>query len=277
VLAVVLLSFVALTQPATARADVVKITNGRTDRVKICVYNATDKYMVIALRCWTLEKNESVTWDRGREDYAFNLLVFRPALVDEYLCKYLNLRYVIEIRIYSNKRLACNSGTSYYGPTSKPAPKPPPPAQPEPAPTPAKKYTLRVCNTTGATVQFALAYPIDDFNFVGEGWWLVSKGDCMNIDMSEVWKPQGVKDGSFARTFIYAKSGRFIQQIWEGREQDYDPSFCIDQKKAFAIRQFEIKDNKRFAVACKGTNLEVVHFFEIPNPEFNKIYSWTFK
>jgi len=76
--------------------------------------------------------------------------------------------------------------------TSDPRPKPAPAAQPKPAPIPAKNYTLRVCNTTGATVQFALGYYIERTNWVGQGWWLVCKDSCMNIDMSEVWKPQGL-------------------------------------------------------------------------------------
>jgi len=275
-----ILSLIAIAQPTTTRADVtVDIFNLTKAPVKVCVYKAYDKVMVVALKCWTLAAGESVTWTR-EDVFLFNVLVYRPGVLDKVICEAKDL--------HGTRGFFGSNGAIYIAapcqiltsdPRSEPTPWPKtaPTPTPKPAPKPAKKYTLRVCNTTGATVQFALGYIIDPSNYVGEGWWLVSKDSCMNIDMSEVWKPQGLKDGSFAPTFMYAKSGRFFQQIWEGRVQDYDPSFCINQKKAFAIRQFEIKDNKRYAVACKGTNLEVVHFFEIPNPEFNESYSWTFK
>lgn len=261
-----ILSFIAIAQPFTVRAETITISNNLKETVKVCVYRSSDPVMVVALQCWTLVAGNWKNWARPEDVSSFNVIVYRPGVLDVVLCVAKNMSKG-DVFVTSPCKIV----------TSDPRPKPAPPAQPQPAPIPAKNYTLRVCNQTGATVQFALGYYIERTNWVGEGWWLVSKDSCMNIDMSEVWKPQGLKDGSFAQTFMYAKSGRFFQQIWEGRVQDYDPSFCINQKKAFAIRQFEIKDNKRFVVPCKGTNLEVVYFFEIPNPKFSETYSWTFK
>ncbi len=266
-----LLSFIVIAQPATARADRITMTNKLKERVKICVYYETDRFPfpVIPMKCWTIDAGKSAVWDRGKDKFTFIARVFRPALIDQEICSGNGIK--------GEYFFVDGSPCRIYSSPNKPAPELPPADEAEPTPIPAKNYTLRVCNTTGATVQFALGYFIERVNFVGEGWWLVSKESCMNIDMSEVWKPQGLKDGSFARTFMYAKSGRYFQQIWEGRAQDYDPSFCINQKKAFAIRKFEIKDNQRFLVPCKGTNLEEVYFFGIPNPEFNSTYYWTFK
>lgn len=262
-----LLSFIAMALPATARADKITITNELKERVKVCVYNATDRVALIPSNCWTIDAGKSVVWDRGKEEFTFNARVFRPGLIDDHICSGIDLTK--DFYIDASKK-PCR----VYTLDPVPSPKPPPAAQPKPAPTPPKKYTLRVCNTTGATVQYALAYPINDFNFVGEGWWLVSKGDCMNIAMSEIWKAQGINDGVFVPTFIYAKSGQLFQQIWEGIGDDL--SFCINQKKAFEIRQFEIKNHKLIRFPCEGTNLDLVKFLEVPGPEFGEMYYWKF-
>ncbi|MGH9968777.1 MAG: DUF1036 domain-containing protein [Pyrinomonadaceae bacterium] len=250
-----LLSFISIALPATARADKIKITNELRERVKVCVYDATDRVAIFPSKCWTIDAGKTAVWDRGKEEFTFNARVFRPSLIDDHICSGIDLTQDFHI---DASRKPCR----VYTLDPVPAPEPPPAAQPKPAPAPAKKYTLRVCNTTGATVQFALGYPINDFNFVGEGWWLVSKGDCMNIAMSEIWKAQGIMEGVFAPTYIYAKSGQLFQQIWEGTGDDL--RFCINQKKAFEIRQFEIKNRRLIEFPCEGTNLELVKFLKVP-------------
>jgi uncharacterized membrane protein len=292
--AVLLFSSVAVTQPVTAQAQTIEFRNTGKEALTVCVYRGEDEVLLIALRCWDLGPGESVKWNRGNDKSPFRMRFYKPfALEPCYSQKPVKVDDLLRVEVALSNCRTTLAGTTctcrmniVAKPRPSPKPKPPPAPAPKPPPAPAKKFTLRACNTTGAPVQFALAYSLTSTNFgpnfVAEGWWIVPTNDCMDVPLSELWKQQGYLGIGRQVTYIYAKSGRFFKQIWEGTEKATekagDMSFCINQKKAFALKHFD-RDRARktwVRVPCQGTDLELVTFIRLREAGPSGMYTFTF-
>lgn len=265
-LAVLLLGLVVMGRPVAADFNAIKIHNLREDTVKVCAYSE-ESIVNIPLQCWTLAGSESVLWDRGKETYGFRLMIFRPALFDEELCRHRGLKDVSEVGVSPGCKISIVRRES--GPTTpKPAP------EPAPGPSPAKVYTLHACNATGTPVQFALAYGLAG-GYGVEGWWIVPRRGCLDVPVSDLWIAQGDTHGEAQALWIYAKSGGgLITQFWEGSESD--PALCVNQKKAFTSKQKDARFPE-LAGPCTGADLEVASFLRVPRPTSGTMYYWTFE
>jgi uncharacterized membrane protein len=95
-------------------------------------------------------------------------------------------------------------------------PLPPPPAPPPPAPTPepevkSRFYTIRLCNRSSeATIDTAVAHFVqatdDDVTVVG--WWIIPRGECMNVRTSPFGNYENMHFYVHANTSKYSWPGK---------------------------------------------------------------------
>ncbi|MEO0591069.1 MAG: hypothetical protein AAFZ11_10985, partial [Pseudomonadota bacterium] len=79
-----------------------------------------------------------------------------------------------------------------------------------------QQYTVRACNQINERVYLALAFPVSSpkWQFDAEGWWYIDPGDCLLINMNEIWARAGVQDSMMPNsgqpirpnTFFYAET-----------------------------------------------------------------------
>jgi hypothetical protein len=241
-LAASLLGPIAMVQPATMTAQKIEFRNINRYRVQACAYDQADRvYQLIALECWTLNKDQTVTWDRGKDTSPFHLRLFNPQ-TGETLCYRTDIPGdVLGIEIAYDP-CGISLLTKGKGPAPSPAPKPP------------LESVLTVCNTSvREKVNFAIAYVVDvsegegSTHVVAEGWWGVSKGECKGIPLRarmEKWRNPALPNTVtiYPSFFIYGETEGFlggaIKRVMEGDESDpNDISVCIDRASNFEYRQ----------------------------------------
>lgn len=152
-----------------------------------------------------------------------------------------------------------------------------------------QQYTVRACNQINERVYLALAFPVSSpkWQFDAEGWWYIDPGDCLLINMNEIWARAGVQDSMMPNsgqpirpnTFFYAETrglfGGAIKKVWEadkGRSGLTGNIFCIRMDKSRSFRTKRgFKDpqnpnsNEVYSTACSASayekvNMEVLSF-----------------
>jgi hypothetical protein len=243
-LLVVLVAAGVLFTPRPAAAQATAIHNLGRETVKVCVYNANDGLKLAALRCWTLKPDQVGSWSRNTG--LFSAIVYRPGLLDEFLCQGDRLSTSLYIT------QPCRIHTS------------------DPRPVDAR---LRVCNEGYSQgVNFVIAYlssraqdehrrPLSIHS--AEGWWHVENGKCVEIALDTRWPgwyrtALGANRGGSTgpELFIYGETPGIIQRVWEGSNRSL--SFCVNESKGFRREQVLARDEP-----CRGLELGHVRMLRV--------------
>jgi len=253
------ISYIAVTSASlvSAKTGTVEIKNNSGEKRKICIYKGHDTIDVFAFRCFTMNADEKVLWNRGTDTWRFKVKIFesRP-LLDKYLFSR-NLPGDTTVIIMGK------GGRFGFSRDER---------KPEPI-----KYRLKVCNKQyDQTIYLAIGLETNDV-FATRGWWNVEKGECIDLGISEMlysgWR---VEYGNLPRTYYYARTYGERPLFWKGNEND--PELCLNEKRAFSIDQLVVdpaggkKENE-----CDGTAEASVKFRRLDAPKANeKYYNLTF-
>jgi hypothetical protein len=234
----------ALFTPRTALAQTTAIHNLGRETVKVCAYNPGDTMKLVALRCWTLRAGQVGSWD-NRNTAQFSVIVYRPGLLDEYLCQADRLTASFYVT------LPCRIHNS------------------DPRPVDAR---LRVCNQgAGQGVNFVIAYVAnraeDEYRrgvliHAAEGWWRVESGECVEVALEGRWPAwyrtimNGSRGHDAPELYIYGETGGIIQRVFEGRERGL--SFCINESTRFKREQVLARTEP-----CRGPELDRVQMLRV--------------
>ncbi|MEZ5429300.1 MAG: DUF1036 domain-containing protein [Pyrinomonadaceae bacterium] len=233
-------------------AQTVEIKNISGAKRKICMYKGDDKVGLVPYRCFEMNRDEKVLWNRGGDGSNFMVKIFEPkALLDDYLYTRHLPGDTTVILMGEGKRFG-------FGRDERKAP--------------ITKYRLKVCNQQwDQTVYFTLGFETNQV-FVTEGWWNVAKGQCVEIGVSQRLKDNwNVEYGSLPRTFYYARTYGNEPLFWRGGENDYN--LCINERDAFTIKQFEIDSAGQYQpLSCDNPGEDRVKFRRLDDPKTNQEY-----
>ncbi len=229
-----------IADPVAAQNGNVLLYNHTGFKVKVCAHRSSDKTWIFPLRCWTLEKNNIIGWNRGNDKFDFDIRVFKPG--ERLLFESRNLHDVAHLKIKS----------TYAEIIPRNPPRPP-----------VRKYTVKVCNKEiNQPVYFSLAYEVTD-HYVVQGWWVVDKGKCLDFPISEMMKEKGgVEYGKLFRTYFYARTFGSAPSFWSGTGTD--PTFCINRQGAFETRTEDLAIRRS---PCKMQNFELVQMRQVFDPQ----------
>ncbi len=132
-LAVVMVGFALTVLPSPVRADQVTIANQTGQKIMVCVYKGTDKVMTVALKCWTINANETAEWERGKDSSAFKVKVFKPGVIDKLWFSKAKVSNAARLNITNKGVTPVAAAKAAPAPTT-PAPTAPAPGAPSPAP-----------------------------------------------------------------------------------------------------------------------------------------------
>lgn len=138
---------------------------------------------------------------------------------------------------------------------------------------------LVTCNKIDETVYFTLAHPVkmvkpeaglNGIQYRAEGWWKLEPGKCRTINMSKLFKRNGVandyKGWEHRHTYIYGETEGFfgiVKKAWEAEKQiTYRSSnvFCIRMPKDrpfFTLRGYSDRGT-RLSDACSASTYDKV-------------------
>lgn len=71
---------------APSTAETVTIKNSRGEKVKLCTYRSDDKNLIRSRKCWTLNEGQKVNWDRGDDNFAYDIRLFGPGVFELPIC-----------------------------------------------------------------------------------------------------------------------------------------------------------------------------------------------
>ncbi|MEZ5307422.1 MAG: DUF1036 domain-containing protein [Pyrinomonadaceae bacterium] len=230
---------------------IVQIRNRSLEKRKLCVYGGNDAIGVVPSRCFDFNPDEVVDWNRGADGSNFKVRIFKPGLIDDYL-------YSRDLP-GNTKVIVMGEGKTFGYSQSEPKPQ-------------AVKYRLKVCNQQyDANIYFTLGHETSSL-FLSEGWWNVTKGQCIEIAVSErLKKDWGVEYGTVPTTYYYARTYGDKPLYWWGKDENNE--LCIHTKSAFAIKQTE-KDGAGGIrpVTCVAEGLQKVKFRKLGSPKANEEY-----
>jgi uncharacterized membrane protein len=226
--------------PSIARGERTTLTNNTNGTVKVCVYNANDRSMVIPRKCWTIKPKNEAQWDRNESpSVAFHIKVFERGIIDRLVCSRINLK-TTNVTIVS-RHSSVNVKWTPYQPVSK-----------------SRQGEIRFCNRSASRpIWVALSfYDRRDQRTAGwtsQGWWQVEPDNCTTAWSGPL--PNYV--------YVYGTTQGIIKKVWEGK----DASFCINHKTAFEIKQSDLG-------SCRGFDRERVRMAKfVLMPGTN---DWTF-
>jgi len=257
----ILLIGLSLANDASAQGNQpVKIDNVSGETRKICMYPAEGqigKISVLPSDCFTLKHGESTLWYRNGRMTNFTVKIFKPALLDQFMFHRYLPATTGHITMFVGERFNAS-------------------AFEQKAPPPPTKYILRACNKQyDQKVYFTLGFESNKA-FATHGWWHLAKGDCTDIEVSEMMKSQWNLDyGNLPRTFYYARTdGNLLQ--WRGGDSDYQ--LCVNSKPVFKKLQFELDASGGYKpLDCTGEGERFVRFRRLPDPKVDQpIYYLTF-
>ncbi len=250
--AVLFIGLIAANFVSAQSEKMVKITNSSGEKRKICMFKADDKIEMFPYRCFEMNSDETILWNREGDSSNFKVKISKPQLIDKYL-------YKRDLPGDTTVILMGEGGRFGYS-RDKPEPE-------------VTKYRLKVCNRQyDQTIYFALGFETNEI-IVTEGWWNVEKGKCVEIDVSERLKRQWyVEYGTLPRTFYYARIYGDKPLIWQGGENDYN--LCINEKSGFKKIPFKRDNDGKYQTyhPCIADGEALVRFRRLDDPKTNQQY-----
>ncbi len=229
----------------------VQIKNTSGHKMKICMYKDEDQARVVPFRCFKLNNEETVMWNRAEDfDKYFYVKVFQDQLaVDKYLYTRHLPSYTRFVKIGMGAHLVFSQAEVK----------------------PITKYILKVCNQRfDQKIFFALGFETNNF-FVTEGWWSVDKGRCIDIGVSERLKQTiDLEYGNLPQTYYYAEAYGHNPLSWTGGPSGLP--LCVNEREAFKIRLARAGVGNPMSGACNQYGQKEVSFRRVKSPKTNEEY-----
>lgn len=249
---VLLLTLIAASVALGQSGPMVQIDNKSGEKREICFNKVEGIRTGPALRCFTMNAGESVTWNRAGDHSRLNASVYIPQFLGAKLLYTRTIPGTTTVVIVGE-----GNRFGFFEDEIK---------------ADITKYVLKVCNRQyDQTIHFTLGFEGNKV-FATQGWWELAKGKCLDFPVSQMLNDEwGIPYGTLPRTYFFARifSGRPLE--WYGGVGDYD--LCIDKGKAFKKHQYSLgPDGKYQRVACTGQTEEFVKFRRLEDPKTNQRY-----
>jgi uncharacterized membrane protein len=246
----ILLASMLFAGSAVAQSTLVEIRNSSGEKRKICMYKDTDKLAKIPYKCFELIAKEKVVWNRAGDTANFKAKVFRPAAVLDKLLHYARVPgLTTQIVLGVGSRFAHSAA---------------------PVQAAVTKYRLKVCNKRfNEKIYFAISFETND-QYLTEGWWSVTKGQCVDLEVSDRLKQKIKLDyGNLPRLYFYAETWRAKPMYWTGGTSGL--MLCVNDKKAFELKVARGRGVSPMARPC-GLSQKQVSLRRIEAPKTNQVY-----
>jgi len=258
--------------PQSSGNTIVKFKNNGGKAVKVCLYSDVVKTYPFALHCLTIAAGDVKAWDQGRHKQ-FDIYVFDPGVLDALKCAFRGVANAGLVDIFDIPHAGC------LVPRSRPITTKPKPIEPPP---PTSGNMMRVCNlSVNEPVHFAITFALGQTNHFTQGWWRLIKNQCLDIDLEELWRKQGIPTTYRYKTYIYGETagsfGGAVKKVWEG--DDPKLAFCISEDKAvqFGNKQHDIVDGVVWESDCTTANKkQMVKMWPVEMPAKGTLWKWNF-
>ncbi len=90
-----------------AQAERVVIDNQRGEKVKFCTYRSDDESLIRPRLCWMLRPGAEVQWQRGEDDFAYDVRLFEPGAFELPICIRRNIRDSYKIQVAPRSTKSC--------------------------------------------------------------------------------------------------------------------------------------------------------------------------
>lgn len=97
----------SLCVPAAAHAEVVAIDNQRGEKVKLCTYRSDEESLIRPRQCWMLKPGAKIQWQRGEDDFAYDVRLFEPGVFELPICMRRNIHDSYKLEIVPRSTKAC--------------------------------------------------------------------------------------------------------------------------------------------------------------------------
>ncbi|MEL7446770.1 MAG: hypothetical protein AAGK02_13340 [Pseudomonadota bacterium] len=238
--------------PAQAREYIeqgyLKMENRAETKRKICIFGK-EEWKIVPRKCFTLEPGEWVLWERQKPKERFRAVFYETRLGPDKLLKSLDLK---KETVY----LATTGVGGSIQSSWKPRPGPPKP-----------EFRVKYCNTSQADPVWLVIGATSGQKAFTEGFWSISKGDCLTINYSERYQlifggDRGVPLRPMYRAYTVGEN----RLTWGGSREKEEPELCINTDKRFAIDQFDANVAANGGLyACDGEGEQQARFRWGPN------------